>query len=432
MKEVEIIMAKKTVAQYWEEIFIRYDILNNVSKFGFFKITADQIREYKEPRLMAKFDFYKQLPTIFKDNSLGILPIKNGEYIIGKFNLFENISKTGYDSIEIKKKTLPDFIETIDPDNIYSESNALNVALLSGMLSDAFEEELFETIQGKMRTNEFRFEINSVDDVLSEVQVNGAAIEIDGGYEGKSKLVLVEAKNTLPEDFIIRQLYYPYRFWKEKVAKVVVPAFLAYENGVYNIFVYSFADDNNYNSLKLNKIKRYMLSSDDVEYSKKNILESIQLVEELSQDKVPFPQADSFTKVLGTMEYINNGLNTANLIAEAFDFDSRQGKYYIDALRYLEIVDNSKVWGEYELTDFGKHLFELDVKNRNRLIIQKVLSHKPFYDVYKDYLKNGSIGVRSFIKESLLDIIPQLSDETANRRASTVRGWIEWIIGAQI
>lgn len=432
MKEVEIIMAKKTVAQYWEEIFIRYDILNKVSKFGFFKITADQIREYKEPRLMAKFDFYKQLPFIFKDNALGILPIKNGEYIIGKFNLFENISKTGYDSIEIKKKNLPDFIETIDPDNIYSESNALNVALLSGMLGDAFEEELFETVQGKMRTNEFGFKINSVDGVPSEVQVNGAAIEIDGGYEGKSKLVLVEAKNTLPEDFIIRQLYYPYRFWKEKVAKVVVPAFLAYENGVYNLFIYSFSDDNNYNSLKLNKIKRYMLSSDEAEYSKKSILESIQLVEELSQDKVPFPQADSFTKVLGTMEYINSGLNTANLIAEAFDFDSRQGKYYIDALRYLEIVDNSKVWGEYELTDFGKHLFELDVKSRNRLIIQKILSHKPIYEVYKKYIDNDYFYNRGEIKEILKNIIPQLGDETANRRASTVRGWIEWVIGAQI
>ena len=42
---------------------------------------------------MAKFDYSKQLPQIFKDNGLGILPIKNGEYIIGKFNLFEKISK---------------------------------------------------------------------------------------------------------------------------------------------------------------------------------------------------------------------------------------------------------------------------------------------------------------------------------------------------
>lgn len=432
MKEDEFLMAKKTVAQLWEDIFEKYNILNKIDENGMFKITAEQIREFKEPRLMAKFDYSKQLPSVFKNNGLGILPIKNGEYVIGKFNLFEKLTGTGYENVEIKKVQLPDFIETIDPDNIYSESNALNVALLSGMLSDAFEEELFETVQGKMRTNEFKFEINSADNVSSLVSVNGAAIEIDGGYEGRSKLVLVEAKNNLPEDFIIRQLYYPYRFWKDKVAKIVIPAFFAYENGIYNIFIYSFNDDNNYNSLELNTIKRYMLSSESVEDIKKNIFNLVELVDELPQEKVPFPQADSFTRVLGTMEYIYEGLNTANLIAEAFEFDSRQGKYYIDALRYLGIVQSSNVWGEYELTEFGKHLFELDVKNRNRLIINKILSHKPFYDVYKGYLENEEIQSRGVIKENILNVIPQLSDETANRRASTVRGWIEWIIGAQI
>lgn len=432
MKEVESLMAKKTVAQLWEEIFEKYNILDKINENGMFKITADQIREFKEPRLMAKFDYSKQLPSIFKDNGLGILPIKNGEYVIGKFNLFEKLTGTGIENVEIKKVQLPDFIETIDPDNIYSESNALNVALLSGMLSDAFEEELFETVQGKMRTNEFKFEINSLNNETNLINVNGAAIEIDGGYEGRSKLVLIEAKNNLPDDFIIRQLYYPYRFWKDKVAKIVIPAFFAYENGIYNIFIYNFSDDNNYNSLEINTIKRYMLSSDSVEDVKKNIFGAIELVNELSQDKVLFPQADSFTKVLGTMEYLNSGLNTASLIAEAFEFDSRQGKYYIDALRYLDIAQSSNVWGEYELTDFGKRLMELDVKNRNRLIIQKILSHKPFYEVYKGYLENEEIYNRGVIKENILDVIPQLSDETANRRASTVRGWIEWIIGAQI
>lgn len=172
---------KKTVAQLWEDIFNDFSVLEEVEKTGFFKITADQIRVYKEPRLMAKFDFSRQLPKVFKDNQLGILPIKNGEYIIGKFNLFERISNTNYESIDIEKVKLPSFIETIDPDNIYSESNALMVANLSGMFEDAFGEELYETIQGKMRTNTFNFNIYS-DDVENSIEVNGAAMEIDGGY----------------------------------------------------------------------------------------------------------------------------------------------------------------------------------------------------------------------------------------------------------
>ena len=247
---------RKTVAQLWEDIFEDYNVIEKIEQDGFFKITADQIRNYKEPRLMAKFDFSKQLPKVFKENSLGILPIKNGEYVIGKFNLFEAIKNTNYEKVEIKKVQLPDFIETIDPDNIYSESNALNVASLSGMFKDAFNEELYETIQGKMRTNTFDFIISS-NDIDNNIEVNGAAIEIDGGYESKSKVVLVEAKNSMPEDFVIRQLYYPYRHWKDKVMKEIVPVFFAYDNGIYNMFIYSFGDLFKYNSLKLNSIKRY-------------------------------------------------------------------------------------------------------------------------------------------------------------------------------
>ena len=68
---------KKTISQLWEEIFKDYDILKEIDKKHYYKITADQIRKYKEPRLMAKFDFSKQLPKSFKENNLGILPIKN-------------------------------------------------------------------------------------------------------------------------------------------------------------------------------------------------------------------------------------------------------------------------------------------------------------------------------------------------------------------
>lgn len=422
---------KKTVAQLWEEIFADYNILDEIKENGYFKITADQIRVYKEPRLMAKFDFSKQLPKIFKENDLGILPIRNGEYVIGKFNLFENIKNTKYEEINIKKVELPSFIETIDPDNIYSESNALNVASLSGMFKDAFDEELYETIQGKMRTNTFDFIISS-NKVENNIEVNGAAIEIDGGYESKSKVVLVEAKNSMPEDFIIRQLYYPYRHWKDKVTKEIVPVFFAYDNGVYNMFIYSFEDLYNYNSLKLNKIKRYMISSKSAETVKKEIFQNIELVNELPQDEVPLPQADSFSKVIGTLELISNDVNTANDIANELEFDNRQGKYYIDALRYLELVQKGDKYGEYKLSPYGFALVNVDIKTRNEKIIGLILKHKPFYDVYKYFIENGELLSRKDIKDIIRKYIPEMAEETVNRRASTIRGWIQWIIGAQV
>ncbi len=422
---------KKTVAQLWEEIFEEYDIVKNIEKDGTFKITADQIRKYKEPRLMAKFDFSRQLPSIFKKNGLGILPIKNGEYIIGKFNLFKKIDDTKYDEIDVKRLSLPSFIETIDPDNIYSESNALSVASLSGMFKDAFNEELYETIQGKMRTNTFNFNISS-GDIVNNIEVNGVAIEIDGGYESKSKVVLVEAKNSMPEDFVIRQLYYPYRHWKDKITKEIVPVFFAYDNGVYNLFIYSFEDLYNYNSLKLTEIKRYMVFSKPSEAIKREIYDNIKLVDDLSQKAVPFPQADSFSRVIGTIELINNGINTANGIGVEIGFEGRQGKYYIDALRYLGLVQRGEKYGKYKLSSEGTMLVKLDAKARNGKLIELILNHKPFYEVYEYYYENKELPTKAFVKDIIRKYIPSMAEKTVDRRASTIRGWIQWIIGAQV
>ena len=41
-------MNKKTVAELWEEIFFDLNIINNINSEGYFKITADDIRKYKE------------------------------------------------------------------------------------------------------------------------------------------------------------------------------------------------------------------------------------------------------------------------------------------------------------------------------------------------------------------------------------------------
>lgn len=418
---------KKKIYELWEEIFNDYDILNEIKSNGFFEITADQIRPYKEPRLMAKFDYYKQLPKIFKENNLGILPVSNGKYIIGNFNLFESLKKSSYENVIINEVSLPDFIETIDPDNIYSESNALNVAFLSGMFDDVFGEKMYETIQGKMRVKSFEFLINK-----NKVKVNGAAIEIDGGYESMTKVVLVEAKNSMPNDFVIRQLYYPYRYWHDKIVKEVIPVFFTYENGVYTFFIYKFSDLYDYNSLELIDVKRYIVSNAISENIKKNIFKNINLIDELSQKDIPLPQADSFSKVIASIDLFSNGICNANELSNELGFDVRQGKYYIDALRYLGIVEKSSTFGEYNLSVYGSKLTNYDVKERNKELISCIIKHKPFYDTYKYYNDNGTIPDKSYIMDIIKKYIPNMAFETVNRRASTIKSWIQWIIGAQV
>lgn len=428
-------MYKKTVAQLWEEIFFDFDIINNIDKKGCFKITADDIRKYKEPRLMTKFDYSKQLPKIFKENKLGILPIKNGEYIIGKYNLFKDISNTKYEDIIPIKKQLPSYIETIDPDNIYSESNALNVALLSGMIKDTIGEEVIETIQGKMRATGFKFDIEG-DVGTQSITIEKPAMEIDGGYEGKENIVLIEAKNYLPDDFIIRQLYYPYRHWINKVNKKIIPVFFGYENGIYNFFVYEFDDLNNYNSLSLKEIKRFIISNETSEEIKLRIFNNIQLQEEQAQSEIPFPQADSFVKVFGLLDIIDKNINSED-VAAFYEFDNRQGSYYLSAAKYLGLIEGN--YGKYKLTTDGLAIINADTKGRNERLISLILKHKVFYFTYKYYLKNKELPNKKFIIELMKEYtdIPESNkdgkeNEVFNRRASTVRGWVQWIIGCQV
>ena len=422
---------KKTVSEFWNDIFDDYRVLTEIEKKGYFKIKADDIRKYKEPRLMTKFDYSSQLPEIFSKNKLGILPTTNGEYIIGKYNMFEDLSKTKYDSVDPKKVSLPDYIETIDPDNIYSESNALNVALISGMIKDVVNEDVVETIQGKMRATGFTFEIDGVDGE-KVIDIDRPAMEIDGGYEGENNIVLVEAKNYMPKDFIIRQLYFPYRHWFDRVTKPIIPIFFAYDNGIYTFFVYSFDELNKYNSLSLKSVKRYILSSKDSEKIKKDILNTIKPTDDKPQSEVPFPQADSFNRVIGILDMVSSGINNSNDISEEYGFDVRQGNYYISACRYLNLISPSDTKGEYILAPKGYMALNIDMKNRNELLIKEILSHKVFYDTYKYYVDNKEMPSREQIIECMKKYIDIDNADTLNRRASTVRAWVEWIIGCQI
>jgi hypothetical protein len=63
-------------------IFEKYDILSKIDKDGHFEITSSQINEFMESRLMTKFDYSTNLPELFQENRLSILPITRGSYLI--------------------------------------------------------------------------------------------------------------------------------------------------------------------------------------------------------------------------------------------------------------------------------------------------------------------------------------------------------------
>lgn len=416
----------------WEKLFDKYDILGRVEKEGHCKILSKQINEYREARLMTKFDHRNNLPILFKENKLSILPITRGSYIIANFEAYHNFESP---VTRIDKVVVPDFIHSINFENITSEATAINVAYLTGILADFTEEEtLLPTVNGRMSSDSFNFNIyNRVSSKMQNIVVSNSQLEIDGGYEGFDSLTLIEAKNSLSDDFLIRQLYYPYRLWKEKVRKHVKPVFLTYTNGVFNLYEYKFNEPNNYNSLVLVKQKNYTLEQEEIQIDEIiSLLKKIKLIEE--PNKIPFPQADSFKRIINICELLNeNEFLTREDITYNYDFNIRQTNYYTDACRYLGLVEKKRdnIEGvKYFLTDKGKNIFKLNLRNRNILFVKCILEKRAFYETFKEYLcelelpsKNEIVTIMQSCRLNNVS-----SESTYRRRASTISGWINWIL----
>ncbi|RYD03638.1 hypothetical protein N752_18870 [Desulforamulus aquiferis] len=208
-------MSKTKNDEAWEKLFEIYKIIPAIQREGSFEISATQINKLREARLMTKFDHRANLPKVFSDNKLSILPITRGSYVISPFEAYQELKDI---NAGISKAPFPEYLQSIDYDNISSESTAINCAFVSGIIADFVQDQnLLPTVSGRMSSNSFSFSIRNIATGKGmPVNVVNSQIEIDGGYEGYNYLTLIEAKNSISDDFLIRQLYYPIDYGRER------------------------------------------------------------------------------------------------------------------------------------------------------------------------------------------------------------------------
>jgi hypothetical protein len=414
----------------WEILFERHKILQGIQDRGFFEISAKDIKKEREPRLMAKFDHYSNLPKLFKDNGLSILPTSRSSYVIGEFDVYERVNYN-HDLRPIKVD-FPEEITTIDPSNLYSESSALHCAHVTGMIEDVIGEQAFQTVSGRMSSQEFNFNIRMLRGNDAFVSIRNSQIEIDGGYESQSKFMIVEAKNETVDDFLVRQLFYPYRLWQARTNKQVKPVFFTYSNDIFSFFVYEFTDPMMYNSLRLVEQKDYIIAHEDIQLE--DILRVLDTTEVISEPLIPFPQADSFPRIVDLLGLLFENELTADEITRNYNFDERQTAYYATAGMYLGLIRKSNRKGSrtpsYELTDAGRVIMSRKTKGKFLGLASRILEHEPFRQVMIEYIQNGSPPERDRVVQIMKGcrLFNVQSDSTYNRRASTVLGWIHWIL----
>lgn len=431
----------RLVDKKWNMIFEDHNILDKIQQDGVFRITAREINNYREARLMTKFDYVSSLPDIFYNNHLTIMPTKRGEYLIGHFDAYYEYDKSLSDKDLITDRIempFPNWIESLDVDSITSESAMLNAAVAGNLVNDLFGEErekFIRTVDGRMSSLDFSFEIgNLLDDKKSYTfNVENSQMEIDGGYEGSDKLLLFEAKNNITDSFIIRQLYYPFQRWAKEVDKEVIPIFLQYSNNTYNFSVFQFDDLNDYNSLSLIKRKNYIFGGEHTSLS-----EIIKIAKEVKFKKepenIPTPQADNFARIYNILDTIwesETGEVSLEEITLANDFVMRQAGYYSNAAIYLELVIKNSDEGTYSLSKIGEEFIRANRKERNLIIARQMLQYERYNIAFRKALRvNGNI-TGNLIYEALVEYSyyekyeNHYSQSTRARRAQTTAAWIK-------
>lgn len=252
----------------WKKIFSDYKIDSHDFKESPYVLTAEQIKKScmrftgtveKEPRILCKQDTRSDRPSVFREKGLFILPKHNGEYYI--------LKGEGYVDI-------PDIIEPIQDYHSKlnfelesskigdSEMQYLDYAYANSLIRTFMNDDtLVLTIRGRKYTPNFTCRVGS-----NKLDISSVQTEVDAGYEGRSSIVLIEAKNFSATNVIIRQLYFPFRQWSENTHKKVYPVFFEKRvidnEKIYYLWLFQFNEIEDYNSIELVKSGRYRIIVD--------------------------------------------------------------------------------------------------------------------------------------------------------------------------
>ncbi|MCP4155358.1 MAG: hypothetical protein GY757_46965, partial [bacterium] len=323
----------------WREINERLNYVAKIKETGEFYITAKEIKKVREPRLMAKFDHRVNRPQIFKDHDIAILPVTGASYKLLNFDSY--MDSTYNKNQECITAGFMERFQTIDINDVRSEDKAIIIAHISGMIETfTGEKELRLTNKGKFGTKSFDFDITTHSFGLKRIEVNSVGAELDAGFEG-DKFYIIEAKMGKIDDFNIRQLYYPYRYWSGRIKKDVVPLFFTYSDNTFSFWEYRFPEPGHFNSIQLERQKSYYIDTDPKPDAER-IIDKIKKFYNSAPSDVPFPQADDFEIVINIVEFVRAGIIEKEDFAELFTFDERQADYYFNAAKYLDLVEKNK------------------------------------------------------------------------------------------
>lgn len=424
-------MLERKTDSAWERLLADDPrILETIHEQGMAVIQADVIRRYREPRLMTKFDTSANLAQPLKDHRIDVLPDTRRSWVLGAFDLYEPFpDMTGLKPMRI---SLPDY-QTLRVEDLTSEAKAINALLVSGTLEEFLgEENLAATFDGRMGSGDFDFTIKTAGGGLLHIDVRGAQLEIDGGFESDHSVVIMEAKNVLHPDFNVRQLYYPYRRYLGRVTKPIRLVFSQYTNLTYRLHEYRFDDPDCFSSIRRVQTRAFTFEDTAITWTDlRTVWESTKVETDDNQATapVPFIQADSFDTVISLLERIKDagGDLPVGDVAELIGYVPRQAAYYPAAGEYLGLFDRSQ-HGHVKLTNRADKILNLKYRDRQLAYARLMFKHEIFHRLFDIAYRNGRPPEKNDVIAVMAELHVCHEGETMRRRASSVLGWLKWIL----
>jgi hypothetical protein len=396
----------------WSDIINRLNI--NISKPVNY-ITAEQIKQIsnEEPRLMAKMDRLEDLPKVFRDNNLFLLPVSRREYVIVKGVGYHQLESIGEEEPIIHYAQIP-FPESFA--NYESEQVYLKYAYSTGLL-ERFAQIPLPNPPSQIRVNtpEFNLNVNNCN-----IHVNKAQIEIDSITESLKTIVIIEAKIGMPGSFNIRQIYYPFRTFHDK-KKRVRSFFFCVEpkQSLYMFWEYTFNPYSSLESISLIHSKHYKILVSNVPSIK-------QFTDVRARKDLIIPQADDVNKIIQFPLSVYEGYDTSAKMENVFGFTNRQSSYYRHASEILGLVESDDK-NRYKLTNKAEEYFKLSSEKRSNFVCRLLLEFPIINEIFLDISSDRD---KSITKQNIIDLLKKKSDltgSTLERRARTIRSWFRWI-----
>lgn len=313
----------------------------------------------------------------------------------------------------------------------------INYAEAYGFIEDFIGDgTLTPTVSGRHGGGDWEYKIPLKKGGLLSLNSGRPQIEVDGGYESKHSLILIEAKSRLVGEFCLRQLYFPFRAWRERVTKPVRTIFLAISGNDYFFYEFSFPDPLIFDG-RLIRATHYIVDADAISRNELHALwRSAQPEEDL---EIPFPQANSIETVLDVILQIaasdKSGTTISNSdLAKIYGFAGRQGSYYGNTAAYFGFAKRSHVNGKkkttnyyYSLTEKGDRYVAQSARGRRLSFFRALMNRPVFYHGYKDQLETGVIPSKNKVMRLITIYRPELGPGTVSRRADTIISWFRWI-----